>query len=141
MISMKRMQNKTSADIKMCTNKNYDRNSFFIYRASISSMREKYYYSLDMYRHITSNVNKTKEETNECQSLFRQKIVDKINKKQNEIDLFGKRPSEIESSIYQLKQQIAKLEEDIRECRGIMVRETNESAKTLIIRDYSRVLD
>ena len=104
-------------------------------------MRGKGYYSLDMYRHNANNLERTKGETNERQSLFRQKIVDKINKKQNEIDLFGKRPSELESSIYQLKQQIAKLEEDIRECRGIMVRETNESAKTLIIRDYSRVLD
>ncbi len=95
------MQNKTSADIKVRTNKNYNGNSYLNkYRASKSSMREKYYYSLDIYKHNANNIERTKGETNERQSLFRQKIFDKINKKQNEIDLFGKRPSEIESSIY-----------------------------------------
>ena len=76
-------------------------------------MRGKGHYSLDMYKHrdITSSTERTKGETNKHHSLIRSQIIDKIDKKRNEADLFGKRPSEIESSIYEIQQRIAKLKE------------------------------
>jgi hypothetical protein len=76
-------------------------------------MRGKGHYSLDMYKHrdITSSTERTKGETNKHHSLIRSQIIDKIDKKRNEADLFGKRPSEIESSIYEIQQHIAKFEE------------------------------
>jgi hypothetical protein len=54
------------------TSGNYNGNSYLNkYRASKSPMRGKGYYSLDMYRHNANNLERTKGETNERQSLFR----------------------------------------------------------------------
>lgn len=46
--------------------------------------------------------------------------------KYKDIDLFGKRPSEIETEIYKLKRRIEKLEDDRRYFAGITVSEKSE---------------
>lgn len=45
-------------------------------------------------------MERAKGEAKEHQNLIKMKIADRIPKKYEEIDLFGKRPSEKESSIY-----------------------------------------
>lgn len=83
----------------------------------------------------------TKVEKNEYQSPIKSNIPDKITQNYNEIDLFGKRSSEVESSIYQLKQRIAKLEKDKSNCRDALTLITNEISLNLIRQDYQRTLN
>ena len=107
-------------------------------------MRGKGHYSLDMYRHrhITSNAEKTKGETNKHHSLISSQIIDKIDKKRNEVDLFGKRPSEIESSIYEIQQRIAKLKEWQDKYFNALNQETEQTAKYFVlIRAFNGILD
>ena len=59
-------------------------------------MKEKRYYSID----ANSIVRKAENTTKARESLSKSKNGGKFEERLNDIDLFGKRPSELESSIY-----------------------------------------
>lgn len=87
---------KTPVDIEVRNNGIYSLNGNLNKpRESKSRIRRSKYYSLDV-RHFMSKTDIT---TNERQSIVRSKIDEKLDKKHNEISIFGKRESELESSI------------------------------------------
>ena len=59
---------------------------------------------MDMCRYTKTSVERTNRETKPYQNNIKFKVNNKITQKYEEIDLFGKRPSEQENSIEKLKQ-------------------------------------